>query len=434
MQASSYAHWMLDQEARALLARLARVKPFVLSAPMVLAASLLPAAQTAIERFLAKGRRELKERVEGFLSWLHGEGRQASAEDLQRRFVFLKLRFNAVLSQLELFHQVIGQRSESEQGVWLSGLDTVAADALALPEYYEAPPVICYLDRGIGGAIRRARTRMPGGGENPVAVIRVPRERMIGSGIASSLIHETGHQAAALLGLVPSLEQVLRAKQQGARESTAWRLWERWISEIVSDFWSVARVGVVSTLGLIGVVSLPRPFVFRINVDDPHPTPWIRVKLSCAIGDGLYPHPQWQRVARLWESYYPTAGLDDERQNLLARLQESLPEFVATLIGHRPKALRGRSLREAMNVEQRTPGRLTELFAAWNRAPEQMYRAPPSLVFAVLGQARADGSMSPEDESELLAKLLTFWAMRSTLDTSAYCAAIPKSKVRALAA
>ena len=434
MQASSYAHWMLDQEARALLARLARVKPFVLSAPMVLAASLLPAAQTAIERFLAKGRRELKERVEGFLSWLHGEGRQASAEDLQRRFVFLKLRFNAVLSQLELFHQVIGQRSESEQGVWLSGLDTVAADALALPEYYEAPPVICYLDRGIGGAIRRARTRMPGGGENPVAVIRVPRERMIGSGIASSLIHETGHQAAALLGLVPSLEQVLRAKQQGAREFTPWRLWDRWISEIVSDFWSVARVGVVSTLGLIGVVSLPRPFVFRINVDDPHPTPWIRVKLSCAIGDGLYPHPQWQRVARLWESYYPTAGLDDERQNLLARLQESLPEFVATLIGHRPKALRGRSLREAMNVEQRAPGRLTELFAAWNRAPEQMYRAPPSLVFAVLGQARADGSMSPEDESDLLAKLLTFWAMRSTLDTSAYCAAIPKSKVRALAA
>ena len=304
MQASSYAHWMLEQEARALLTRLARVKPFVLSAPMVLSASLLPAAQIAIERFLAKGRRELKGRVQGFLSWLNGEGRQTSAEDIQRRFVFLKLRFNAVLSQLELFHQVIGQRSESEQGVWLSGLDAVAADALALPEYYEAPPVICYLDRGIGGAIRRARTRMPGGGENPVAVIRIPRERMIGSGIASSLIHETGHQAAALLELVPSLEQVLRAKQQAARDSSAWRLWERWISEIVSDFWSVARVGVVSTHGLIGVVSLPRPFVFRINVDDPHPTPWIRIKLSCAIGDGLYPHPQWQRVAQLWESYY----------------------------------------------------------------------------------------------------------------------------------
>jgi hypothetical protein len=433
MPATSYAHWMLDQEARALLARLARVRPFVLSEPMVLAASLLPAAQIAIERFLAKGRRELKERVQAFLSWLHGEGRRASPEDIQRRFVFLKLRFNAVLSQLELFHQVISQRSESEQGVWLSGLDVVAADALALPEYYEAPPVICYLDRGIGGAIRRSRTRMPGGGENPVAVVRVPRERMIGSGIASSLIHETGHQAAALLGLVPSLQEVLRAKQQTAREPSVWRLWERWISEIVSDFWAVARVGVVSTLGLIAVVSLPRPFVFRVNVDDPHPTPWIRVKLSCSIGEGLYPHAQWQKVARLWESYYPTAGLDDEHRGLLARLQESLPEFVAILINHRPKALRGHSLREALNVEQRTPGRLAALFGVWNRAPPQMYRAPPSLVFAVLGQAKADGSMSPEDESDLLAKLLTFWAMRSTLDMSAYCAAIPRSRVQALA-
>jgi hypothetical protein len=433
MEASSYAHWMLDQEARALLARLDRVKPFVLTEPMLLAASLLPAAQIAIEHFLAKGRRELKERVQDFLGWLHGEGGQASPEDIQRRFVFLRLRFNAVLSQLDLFNQVITQRSENEQGVWLSGLDVVAADALALPDYYEAPPVICYLDRGVGAAIRRARTRLPGGGENPVAVIRVPRERMIGSGIASSLIHEVGHQGAALLGLVPSLQLALRAKQGDARERLVWRLWDRWISEIVSDFWSVARVGIASTLGLIGVVSLPRPFIFRLNFDDPHPTPWIRVKLSCAIGDGLYPHPQWRRLARLWESYYPIADLDHERQGLLARLEASMPEFVSVLINHRPKALRDRSLLEAMNVERRTPSRLAALFGAWRNAPRQMYRAAPSLVFAVLGQAKADGGLSPEDESDLLAKLLTFWAMRSTLDSSAYCAAIPRSRVRALA-
>jgi hypothetical protein len=316
----------------------------------------------------------------------------------------------------------------------MSGLDVVSADALALPGYFEAPPVICYLDRGVGAAIRRARTRLPGGGGNPVAIIRVPRERMIGSGIASSLIHEVGHQGAALLGLVPSLRTVLQIMQRERDEPLVWQLWERWISEIVSDFWSVARVGVVSTLGLIGVVSLPRPFVFRINVDDPHPTPWIRVKLSCAIGDALYPHPQWRKVAKLWESYYPVSELDDERRDLFARLEASFPDFVSVLINHRPKALRGRSILEAMNVEQRTPGRLAALFSEWSKAPRQMYRAPPSLVFAVLGQAKADGGLGPEDESDLLAKLLTFWAMRSTLDSSAYCAAIPKSRVRALPA
>src|SRR5262249_42123582 len=215
-----------------------RVKPFVMSEPMLLAASLLPATQTAIERFLANGRRELKERIQDFLDWLKGEGQRASAADAQRRFVFLRLRFNAVLSQLDLFNQVIPQRRESETGVWMSGRDVASADALALPGYYVAPPVICYLDRGVGAAIRRARTRLPGGGDNPVAIIRVPRERMIGSGIASSLIHEVGHQAAALLGLVESLRPEIRRKRAaGGRDSEAWRYWDRWISEIVADFW-----------------------------------------------------------------------------------------------------------------------------------------------------------------------------------------------------
>lgn len=425
MSSASYAHWMLDQEARALLARLARIKPFVLNHPMVLAASILPRAQTAIERFLAKGRAELRQRVRAFITWLNGNGRTSTPAEAQHRFVFLRLRFNAVLSQLEMFNQVITQRGETDQGVWLSGLDVVSSDALALPGYYAAPPVICYLDRGVGAAIRRARTRLPGGGENPVAIIRIPRERMIGSGIASSLVHEVGHQGAALLDLVNSLRPVLRLKQEGAANPLAWKLWERWISEIVSDFWSIAKVGVVSTLGLIGVVSLPRPFVFRINTDDPHPIPWIRVKLSCAMGDALNPHPQWRRVARMWESYYPLDRLDQERRAVILGLESSIPEFVSLLKDHRPETLKGRSLGEAMEAADRSPHRLMALFRIWTVTPAEMYRAPPTLVLAVLGQAKANGAIGPEDESDLISKLLIHWAMRSTLEPSFEFAALP---------
>ena len=77
---------------------------------------------------------------------------------------------------------------------------------------------------------------------------------------------------------------------------------------------------------------------------------------------------------------------------------------------------------EVLDVAERQPVRLQALFTRWRRLPPQMYRAPPSLVFAVLGQARADGRLSPENESELLGKLLTHWALRSTLDVSAACA------------
>src|SRR5436305_1548105 len=149
------ARTLLDQEARALLTRLARVRSFALSETMVPAAAISFEAQTAIERYLEQGRRALRRLVGEYLRWLRGP---------------------------------------------------------------------------------------------------------------------------ALLDLVASVRPLLRGLQQGATDQrVAWRCWERWISEIVADLWAVARVGITATHGLIGVVSLPRYFVFRPNLDDPHPAPWIRV-------------------------------------------------------------------------------------------------------------------------------------------------------------
>lgn len=429
---------MLAEEARALMTRLDRIKPFALLEPMVPAAGLFPNAQSAIERTMIEGRRELRRLIGSFLAWLARSKPSTTAEQAQRRLAILRLRFHAVLNEFDMFSDAITQRSEQDNGPWLSGLDIVAADALTLPgRFYELPPILCYLERGPGAAIRRARTRLPGGRSNPAAVIRVPRERMVGSGIASSLIHEVGHQGAALLDLVPSLRAELQARQRdGAPDRDLWAMWERWISEIVADFWSVARVGVTSTLGLIGVVSLPRAFVFRIDLGDPHPTPWLRVKLSTIIGNTLYPHPQWPRIAALWEELYPREGLDPERSALFARLVTHMPTFVALLANHRPAKIGGRTLPEVLEISARTPAELARLFSMWSQAPAGMYRARPTLVFAVLGQARADGRLSPEDESVLIGKLLTFWALKTVLATSYDCALMTANlrQARAVAA
>ncbi len=267
---------------------------------------------------------------------------------------------------------------------------------------------------------------MPGGGANPVAIVRVPRERMVGSGIASSLIHEVGHQASALLGLVESLRPVLHGLRRGSPASAqARQMWDRWISEIVADFWSVGRLGIASTMGLMGVVSLPRPFVFRLNADDPHPVPWIRVKLSAAIGNVLYPQPAWSRLMRLWEDYYPPAGLEPEKRRLFAMLERTMPALVAVLVNHRPAALRGRSVTEVLETGELQPAKLRLLLAEWRAAPRKMYQARPIVVFAAIGQGRADGRITPEEESTVMAKLLTHWALRSTLETLAGSAAAP---------
>lgn len=432
MNGQSIALWLLEQEARSLLARLSRVRPFALLTPMVPAAAVPPAAQAAIENHLIEARRELRARIGGFLHWLRSPaGRSATPAEAQTRIVFLKLRFNAVLSQFHIFADVLTQRSEHGTGVWVAGLDDFAADALTVPGgYYKSPPVVCYVEHGHGGAIRRARTRLPGGDPSPIAIIRIPHERMIGSGIASSLVHEAGHQAVQLLGVLNPLREAIQGRRRAHLDfALAWKLWERWISEIVADFWGVAKVGIASTLGLISLVSLPRAFVFRIDTRDPHPAPWIRVKLSCAMGNELYPHPQWATLAKLWESFYPVAGLSPETRKTLALMEASLPEFVQLLVNFRPAMLRGKSLKDVMPLAERHPSRLAALHQDWAGSLEKMRTAKPSLAFAVIGQARADGKISPEAESSLLADLLSYWAMRSALETSSICAAQPRVRL-----
>ena len=410
---------LLAHEARGLLCRITQLRPFALRIPTVAAAAASSTALAAIEGHVVRGTVELHARVRRFLDALDQPG--LSPEVAQRRLTFLRLRFNAVLNELDLFADALAQRSEHALGTWLAGLDALADDALDIPGAdVEAPPIVCYVDRGLGAAVRRARTRLPTGRSNPITIIRVPRERMIGAGVASSLVHEVGHQAAALLDLVPSLRPVVRAFATSPGASRAWALWDRWISEIVADVWSVARVGIAAPLGLLAVVSLPAPFVFRVNGDDPHPTPWVRVRLSCAIGEALYPHPQWAALARTWETLYPRRDLAPETSAILRALEASMPALVTLIASHRPRALAGRTLAEVIVDPERAPARIATRFAGATRG---LHRARPCEAFCALGQARADGRLAPEREARLIADLLTRWALRRVREATPRTAA-----------
>ena len=67
-----------------------------------------------------------------------------------------------------------------------------------------------------------------------------------------------------------------------------------------------------------------------------------------------------------------------------------------------------------MSVTERQPAQLSAFYDQWRLTPAQMFRAPPALVFAVIGQARAEHKITPEQESDLVARLLTRWALRRT--------------------
>jgi hypothetical protein len=396
--------WIAD-EARALLARVSRMRPMVVQESMTPAAAAHPRTQRAIDRALRADHAAMKRELVRLLRWLTTA--DASGAELQSRLTRARLQFNDVLNNVDLFADALSQRSERDAGIWLAGLDVAAEDVLALPGYYETPPVLCYLDRGPGAAIRRARTRLPGGGDNPIALIQIPRERMVGTGVATSLAHETGHQAAALLELVDSLRAALAG-------DGVWSLWNRWISEIVADLWAVAKLGPTATMGLIGVLGLPPYFVFRITTDDPHPAPWLRVKLSAALGNALYPDPQWGALEDLWDDLYPLDHAAPAQREALAQLVSSIDELCARVLAHRCAALSPRPLGDVITFADRSPSALRATLRRphWQR---RLTAASPSRALAVVGQARWSREITPEIERRTVSSLLATWAVRRTL-------------------
>ena len=132
---------LLEHEARALLARLARLKPFALHKTMVPAAVPSRAAQAG-DRGVPRDGTPRAARAHRRVSLLDsrigppGDPRAGASDDSS----VPRLRFNVVLSDFDVFADVLTQRSEHETGPWLAGLDVVAADALGLAGRRTAPP------------------------------------------------------------------------------------------------------------------------------------------------------------------------------------------------------------------------------------------------------------------------------------------------------
>jgi hypothetical protein len=60
-----------------------------------------------------------------------------------------------------------------------------------------------------------------------------------------------------------------------------------------------------------------------------------------------------------------------------------------------------------------------------------MYAARPVVAFAAIGQGRLDGKISPEEESTVIGKLLSHWALESTLHSADRCGALRSTWIAA---
>ncbi len=403
-------HANLKHNAVALDLKLAGLRPLSVTMTMVPAAVTPPSVLQGIDSLIARQKEQLSQRLQQFKRRLTDR----DAEKNQRYYSFLRLRFNAILVQYDIFADVLTQRGEHGYGIWLAGLDWLARDALhprlSLPK---APHMLTYLERGLGAAIRRKDTKLPGGVMNPVALIRIPRSRLLDSSIACSLVHEVGHQAVAILGLVHSLKTAIDRvlSHTGKAKVSAWRYFRLCISEIIADCWAISRLGITAVNGLVGVLSLPPAFIYRLKPGDPHPFPWIRVLLACAVGQYLFPHDQWQKLERLWHSYYPAEKLSTETRLLCRQVLTTTPEFLEMLFNHPVSQMGNKRFIDLFNRNNLQIDSLQHKWRHWSSDQQALSKRSPIELLAVIGQARWENRISPEKETSLITSLMEPWAM-----------------------
>ena len=161
----------------------------------------------------------------------------------------------------------------------------------------KTPPVLTYIDKGLGASILKAGLRLwDGNTESSVAAIKIVRHNLYRP---TALIHEAGHQFAHIVGWNKELADALeRELARDSREVA--NIWSSWASEIAADTFAFAHTGYASVAGLHDVLAGGDRFVFRYVPGDPHPISYIRVLLGIEMCRQFFGNGSWDDLAYAW--------------------------------------------------------------------------------------------------------------------------------------
>jgi hypothetical protein len=277
------------------------------------------------------------------------------------RMLRLRSRYLQVETILDFYGDAVGTRTNPALASLLRGLDRLAGDSLAAllgPLGIDAPPVLVYLDKGLGASILRAGVRLwDQANPSPAAAVKLTRHNLAHP---TALFHESGHQFAHLTGWTAELADALRATAS-RRSTTLGELWGSWGSEVAADVHAFALCGWTPLPALANVVDGPTASVVRILPGDPHPFPLVRVLFNAALCRSWYGPGPWDDVARTWIDRHLGGDRPAEGARLARLSLEVLGDLVDVCTRRPMAAFRGRPLHQVADPRRASPAALAAL-------------------------------------------------------------------------
>jgi hypothetical protein len=280
--------------------------------------------------------------------------------DLKRDLIELREHYIRTEETLHFYTDALNTRTTASLAALLRACDFLcikSMNELLTPLGKQTPPVITYIDKGIGASILKAGLRLWDGNISPVAAIKVTQHNLFRP---TSIIHETGHQVAHILnwnnelqsGLISGLKQSPKPVQAA---------FGSWASEIAADAFAFAHTGYAAVSALHDVVSGQPENVFAFRANDPHPISYVRVFLGIEMCRKFYGHGPWDRLAEAFMTDYDINLVDYPSVGLIKICMAELPRVVDICLKGQYKAFSGQSLALLVNPEKVSPQTLERL-------------------------------------------------------------------------
>jgi hypothetical protein len=387
-----------------------------------------PGAWAALERYLgAEVRRRLSKIAESVaneadrLAAAVAGATLADTHRLRVRVLDLRHRYVQAETIIDFYAEAVNHRTTPRVASLMRGLDGLAVDSMqvVLRQFgIDAPPALTYLDKGLGASILRAGVRLWDGGTlSPAAAIKITRHNLLRP---TSLIHETGHQVAHLLGWNAELASAL-AQTLSSVSSDAADAWRSWASEVAADVHAFALLGYSPVPALATVVDGSSDQVFAMPFGDPHPFAWIRVLFNVELCRSWYGAGPWDELASAWIERHSLHLASADVQHVI---EATLPRLrqLADVCTRRPmRAFRGRPLYQLVDPMRVSPTALTELAA---RAGDSLYTSSylqRQESIRILAWNTLQVATAPE-RSPALSRQLEEWLIRGGSDVQAAAA------------
>lgn len=326
-----------------------------------------PEAWHRLERYLGVS---IRHYLTGIVNRLQRQGKllQATLEaaedtlglaNAQSRLLAFRHQYLRAETTLDFYTDAINTRTNANLAGLLRACDTLANRSMTqiLDQLgKESPPILTYIDKGLGAAILKAGLRLwDGGTESPVAVIKIVRHNLL---CPTSLIHEAGHQVAHICDW--NTELAATFEHHLPTDPSLARVWASWASEIAADAIAFVHTGYGSVAALHDVIAGERTSVLRYIPGDPHPISYLRVLLGVEMCRHFYGLGPWDELAFAWQQRYPLEAAG-RNTPLLAQSVLLLKDIARLTLDTPMQAFAGRKLSDLVNPERVKPSVLEEL-------------------------------------------------------------------------